>query len=192
MMKKFVTVISTSALAAVLAFVAFTAVTFTAFAEDTKKIDQSFRAEIAKLSDLCTSKTCKEPYAKQLTFHHKRKKNIEIGLKILMERIAFSQAQLWGDTILEGDYVADGKTRLDQVTVLYKNNKLIGYLVRYSEKAWDTSSIGCAYDGIHDETLAGCAQGRIIESTYVSPDSKDYFNNEKTWAVFRLNSSTEN
>lgn len=154
-----------------------------------QKNDQAFRKEVSKLSELCTATSCKEPYSKKIEFHYNRKKTIDVKFKKAMEVIAIEQAQIWGDTILEGDYVADGKTRLDQITSLYKNDKLIGYLIRYSEKAWNTSSKDCQYHSSENENLEGCIQGRIIESAYVSLNLKDYFNTEKTWAVFRTNPS---
>ena len=152
-----------------------------------QKIDQAFRKEVSKISELCKATSCQEPYTKKIEFHHSRKKTIDAKFKKTMESIATEQAQIWGDTILEGDYVADGKTRLDQITGLYKNDKLIGYLIRYSEMAWNTSSKDCQYHSSEDENLEGCTQGRIIESSYVSLNLVDYFNTEKTYAVFRSN-----
>ena len=100
-----------------------------------------------------------------------------------MQEIAFEQAQIWADTILEGDYVADGKTRIDRIFRLYKNNQFLAYMLTYSEKAWDTGT--CAYDGLHVSTLQGCTEGRIVETSFVSPDFKEFFYNEKTYAKFK-------
>lgn len=142
-----------------------------------------FAGELAKFSMICSQDTCDKPYSKTVSYHYLEPKKIDQNLKVILERIAGKQAQIWGDTILEGDYAADGNTRLDQVVNLYKSYELIGYLITYSERAWDTSV--CQYDGIHDSTLLGCAPGRIVESSYVSLDFKDFFYDEKTAAVFK-------
>jgi hypothetical protein len=85
-----------------------------------------------------------------------------------VEDAATEQAQVWGDTILEGDYAAEGNTRLDEVIAIYKQNTLQGYKFTYSEKAWMTSD--CDFDGQSQESLNACLQGRIVESSYASPD----------------------
>ena len=59
-------------------------------------------------------------------------------LSLNLQKVALDQAQIWGDTILEGDYAADGKTQLDQVLVIKKDAKIIGYAISYSERAWFT------------------------------------------------------
>lgn len=142
-----------------------------------------FQSEMSRLSDACSEQDCEKPYSKKEVYRHDDNLQIDAGLKIVFQRIAFRQAQIWGDTILEGDYAAEGNTRLDKVVKLYKNSEPIGFLISYSEKAWDTAS--CLYDGIHDSTLLGCTEGRIYESSYVSPSFRDYFYDSKTMAVFK-------
>lgn len=153
------------------------------FAQVTVKNSLDFQSEITKLSERCQEENCEKPYSKLVTYHRLDKQKINEGLKKIFERISFKQAQIWGDTILEGDYAAEGNTRLDKVTNLYKNSELIGYLITYSEKAWDTSN--CVYDGINDATLLGCAEGRIVESSYVSLNFREFFYDSKTMAVFK-------
>lgn len=104
--------------------------------------------------------------------------DVEDSLKF----VATSQAQVWADTILEGDYYAEGNTRLDNVTAIYKNNEFIGYKIVYSERAWFTAD--CNFDGEDESGLIECAEGRIHESTYVSPDFKTYFRDEDALADF--------
>lgn len=143
----------------------------------------NFQGEIAKLSPLCAEESCDLPYSKRLSYSFSSQQPIDPELKKILERISFNQAQIWGDTILEGDYAAEGNTRLDKIVQLFRNDELIGYLITYSERAWNTSD--CQYDGIHDSTLAGCVEGRIYESSYVSIDFKEYFYDSKTMAVFK-------
>ena len=144
----------------------------------------TFIYETGQISDLCDKEfRCAAPYELKNIFRYSEQLPIDADLKKALTRIAKSQAQVWADTILEGDYVAEGYTRLDRVEEMYKHNILIGYLIKYSEKAWDTSD--CSYDGIRDSTLVGCAGGRIVESSYISVDLKDYFYDEKTGAKFQ-------
>lgn len=152
------------------------------FASEIVNSNINFNSEITKLSSMCSQENCDKPYSKLVSYHYLEQKKIDENLKKILERISYKQAQIWADTILEGDYAADGNTRLDKVINLYKNNELIGYLITYSEKAWNTSD--CNYDGINDASLAGCVSGRIIESSYVSLDFKEYFYDDKTAAVF--------
>lgn len=153
------------------------------FAVEELQSTQNFYSEMTKLSSMCQEENCEKPYSKLVIYHHIDKTDVDAKLKKILERISFKQAQIWGDTILEGDYAAEGNTRLDKVTNLYKNDELLGYQITYSEKAWDTTN--CLYDGINDSTLSGCIPGRIIESSYVSLEFKEYFYDDKTAAVFK-------
>lgn len=103
---------------------------------------------------------------------------VETNLKF----VAYAQAQIWADTILEGDYYAEGNTRLDTVIALYKNHEFIGYKIVYSERAWYTGE--CNFDGADESALLDCQEGRIHESTFVSPDFKTYFRDEDALADF--------
>lgn len=99
-----------------------------------------------------------------------------------VEVAATQQAQIWGDTILEGDYVADGKTQVDEVIAVYKNNILQGYRLTYSEKAWMITE--CDFDHENLDSLNSCTPGRIVESSYSSPDFKDLEQDENSYAEF--------
>ena len=152
------------------------------FAENINPI--RFIHETAQISKLCDAEDrCPSPYDIRNTYRLSLNQNIESDLLKAMTRIAKTQAQVWADTILEGDFVADGYTRLDRIDEIYKHNILIGYRITYSEKAWDTSD--CSYDGIRDSTLVDCTPGRIVESSYVTPDWKYYFYDDKTGARFK-------
>lgn len=99
-----------------------------------------------------------------------------------LESIAFNLAQVWGDTILEGEYTADSAVTLDQVERVTENKKPIGYRITYSSKAWYTGA--CDYDYENEETLEGCDEGRIIESGFVANDLKENFRDETSYAEF--------
>lgn len=142
-----------------------------------------FQSEMSKLSTACGEESCEKPYSKSVVFRFSENQKLDPSQKRIFERISFKQAQIWGDTILEGDYAAEGNTRLDAVAKLYRDHEHIGYLITYSEKAWETGN--CLYDGINDATLLGCVEGRISESSYVSLDFREYFYDSKTMAIFK-------
>lgn len=130
---------------------------------------------------------CQTPYRNEVIYNHRKEINrLTPESKEALKKISTEQAQIWGDTILEGDYVADGQTRLDNVFALLKNDQLVGYKILYSEKAWYIGD--CEYDG-RDESLETCAKGRIVESTFVSPDMQTFFSDEENQADFAFDSN---
>lgn len=90
------------------------------------------------------------------------------GILSALTRFAVNKAQIWGDTILEGDYAADGKTQLDAVTVIRSHQQIIGYAFTYSERAWFTGN--CYYDSRSPMTLRSCEEGRIRETAFTATD----------------------
>lgn len=111
------------------------------------------------------------------TFNAKAQENIH---QALFEK-AVELAQVWGDTILEGDYHVADKVRLDRYERMVRNDKLLFYYITYSDKAWDVSD--CAFDG-DPKDLKDCVSGRIVESAFVSPDFKHARVDEKNMAKF--------
>jgi hypothetical protein len=98
-------------------------------------------------------------------------------------QIAKSQAEIWGDTILEGDYQADGRTVVDRVDALSVDGRLIAYRLTYSERSWDTST--CTFPGNRDgSALDQCQEGRIIETSFVSPDLASWTRDPQNFAFF--------
>lgn len=141
-----------------------------------------FYEEAAHFTNACAEEPCKAPYNSAVLYNQKSKLNkLEAQVRADLKSIAVEQAQVWGDTILEGDYAAAGNTRLDLVTGYYKNNVLVGYKIQYSEKAWFTGE--CHYTGTR-ESLKGCKEGRIQETSYVSEDRGTYFTDESRQADF--------
>jgi hypothetical protein len=142
-----------------------------------------FEAEAVQFTSFCSDEKCVKPFEKKLIYNFVSSIKIDVAFEKILFNIAKKQAQIWGDTILEGDFAAAGSTRLDRAYALFKNKQLFGYLITYSEKAWNTSN--CSYDGINDATLSGCTEGRISESVYVSADYTDYFIDDKMFAEFK-------
>ncbi len=102
-----------------------------------------------------------------------------------MTNVAKSQTEIWGDTILEGVYEADGQTEVDRVDALMVNARLVAYRVVYSQRAWDTST--CTYTDL--ASLAHCQDGRIEEASFVSTNLTSWTHDPKQLAVFLAKSS---
>jgi hypothetical protein len=99
-----------------------------------------------------------------------------------LRAIAFEQAAIWADTILEGDYISDGATRLEAIQGIYRGEELLGYRIIYSELAWYTGE--CRFDSSDVSTLAGCQVGRIIEASFVSHRFTSWMRDETAFAKF--------
>jgi hypothetical protein len=100
-----------------------------------------------------------------------------------LTQIASEQAQIWGDTILEGDYEADGKTELDHVDALSLDGRLIAYRLVYSERSWETSV--CTFPANRDSSaLSRCQEGRIHEASFASPDLSSWTRDPDAFATF--------
>ena len=107
---------------------------------------------------------------------------VEKPVRDRMLMIAKDQAEIWGDTILEGDYETDGVVRLDLIEAVTRGFDVIAYRITYSARAWDTST--CIYISGRPETLAGCVEGRIVESAYVTPGLDRWVSDVTHLAVF--------
>ncbi|MEK2647010.1 hypothetical protein [Bdellovibrio sp. BCCA] len=152
------------------------------FADQMGPNGDKFYEEAAHYENACKEEPCKAPYTEQVVYNQKNKFNkLSVETKEVLKKIAVEQAQVWGDTILEGDYHATGRTRLDSVLAFYKGNELVGYKIQYSEKAWYTGD--CDFNGSR-ESLKGCKEGRIVEGSYVSSDAQTYFSDEERYAEF--------
>lgn len=99
-----------------------------------------------------------------------------------LHKIAQSQAQIWADTILEGDYEADGQTVLDRVEEIQFKGRLVAYRITYSERAWYIGS--CDYDYEDKSKLASCAEGRISEASFVSSSLTSWTRDSNAYAEF--------
>jgi len=153
-----------------------------AFADQMGPNGDKFYEEAAHYENACKEEPCKAPYAEQVVYNQRNKLNkLSAETKEVLRKVASVQAQVWGDTILEGDYYASGRVRLDSVLAFYKDNQLIGYKIQYSEKAWYTGD--CDFNGSRD-SLKGCKEGRIVEGSYVSSDAQTFFSDEERYAEF--------
>ena len=145
-----------------------------------------FYEEAAHFENACATDQCQGSYSKKVIYDQDQRINaITPKARTTLKAVAVDQAQVWGDTILEGDYYASGRTRLDRVVAYYKADALVGYKIQYSEKAWYTGD--CQFNGKRD-SLKSCQEGRIVEGSYVSPDTETYFSDEERYAEFTSSS----
>lgn len=95
---------------------------------------------------------------------------------------AVKQGQLWGDTILEGDYYLNAPIRLGRVEAIYRGTLFVAYRITYGAPAWYTGE--CNFN---PETKAGlnqCQAGVIFESSFVSADLTEVANDTSHMATF--------
>lgn len=128
----------------------------------------SFWELIEELNN-CEGAACEQIYEEKELVSEGR---LTASLEKELMAVAEDQIRVWGDTILEGGYITRGETSLNEVVAIYKNKQLIAYRIIYSQEAFYTES--CDYDYENEETLEECTQGRITETSIVSPDFKEY------------------
>ena len=158
--------------------------TTSAFADNSGENSKAFEDRIVSYQKYCEG-GCKNPFSEKAAFEFAEADQSKLAkvTRDTLEKVAFDQAQIWGDTILEGDYVAEGKTQLDRVFAIYENGQFLGYKIRYSEQAWYVGE--CDYNQDDRSTLKDCTEGRIHESSFVSPDFSTYFRDESDLADFQ-------
>ena len=105
---------------------------------------------------------------------------IDAHTRAELEAIALDQAQIWGDTILEGDFAADEAVTLDLVQKVMQSGEFLGYRITYSSMAWDTSGCRAEHAGYDPD----CVEGRIVESTFVAPGLNYWFRDDTAFAEF--------
>lgn len=102
-------------------------------------------------------------------------------VRIRLEDISFDQAQIWADTILEGEYLAESAVRLDSIEMIKAGEVFLGYRITYSSAAYETM------DCDSSSHLESCLAGRIVESTFVSPNLEYWIRDDRHFAEFFAN-----
>lgn len=137
---------------------------------------KELREEIEILNRACARGTCRSPFQRQELVE------IPPHQMAIFQEIATDLAQVWGDTILEGDYHADGNTQIDSILALYKNGEVFAYRIHYFERAWYLGN--CDYNSQDPDSLRDCEEGRITEGTYISADFKTFFRDPSHFVDF--------
>lgn len=101
--------------------------------------------------------------------------------RIRLEEISFDQAQIWADTILEGEYLAESEVRVDAIEIARAGEQFLGYRITYSSVAYETM------DCDSSRHLEACVAGRIVESTFVSPNLESWIRDDRHFAEFFAN-----
>lgn len=130
------------------------------------------------------AQTCRDELSTEMVFHANDVVPTKIDSLTLdaLKKIAEEQAQVWADTILEGDYTANGQTELGMVQAIYQNGQLRAYHLFFFEKAWYTGD--CNYDYENPKSLQSCQRGQINEAAFVSANLKTVLPDEDHYAEF--------
>ena len=109
-------------------------------------------------------------------------------------KAAYEEFNVWGDTILEGDYALDPDADMKLSAVekmMDAEGEFISYRIVFSHAAFDTSSCDVDWDLASDDPRSfkeqlteNCTSGNISEGAYVSPDYKFQFRDEDAIADF--------
>ncbi len=139
------------------------ALSVTATAEESHP-DQKLKTLISQVKTAWSGDVCSRGFSLERAFEVPVLNRLQPDVFSALHEKAFDLAQIWGDTILEGDYAADGKTQLEKVDILRLNDEIVAYRIQYSEGGWD---------------LAQGLEGRIRESAWTLPnleasDSEDH------------------
>ncbi|KHD87434.1 MAG: hypothetical protein OM95_14480 [Bdellovibrio sp. ArHS] len=135
-------------------------------------------------NQVCTD-ICKKPFYHTVVYRDGQTSALLTNNDLTaLKKIMIQQSNIWADTILEGDYHAEGNTRLDEVVAIFKSAKLVGYKITYSERAWDIGSCDYDYEDESEDKFAGCTEGRISERSFVNTDFKTYFRDDNAMAEF--------
>ncbi|MNL18960.1 hypothetical protein D3C87_1401330 [compost metagenome] len=127
---------------------------------------------------------------------------VELNSKDLTEKqrasllkAAQEEANIWYDTILEGDYALDPDADLNLVAVekiLTSKGAFVAYRISFAHAAFDTGSCETEWDYENEDQAAykeylmnNCTAGHISSSAYVSPDFEHHFRDEDSIEDFQ-------
>jgi hypothetical protein len=136
----------------------------------------------AQAQNRCVSLSCQQEQLDRKPLTQSEILSLPEDVRGSLQNRAERLANIWSDTILEGDYWADDIVEMIQVEELFRNSELVGYRITYSSKAWDTSS--CEFDSDDLTTLNACETGLIIESGFVTADFRRFERDPKALARF--------
>jgi len=116
------------------------------------------------------------------TYVGQQLQQLPVAIQKALHEIAHHQSQIWGDTILEGDFYADGNVQIQKVKVLTHQNKPVGFQLTYFEKAWYTGD--CVFNSNRLDSLNSCRPGRIYEASFVTHDATEAQVDQNQFAKF--------
>jgi hypothetical protein len=105
-------------------------------------------------------------------------------------KAAQAEANIWYDTILEGDYALDSQAALTLSFVekiLTAKGEFVAYRIGLSHAAFDTGSCETDWDFEMDDEAAyreylvgNCTAGHIFSAVFVSPNYEHHFRDENS------------
>lgn len=149
--------------------------TIFAFSANAAMTEQEFYEQVKTLADSGTEPTDVE--LKDLS----KKEQYELL------KSAEYEANVWYDTILEGDYQLDSDAKLELTTVqkYFSNNKFIAYRISFARGAYETGACETEWEYETDDEEAykkylaeNCQYGRIVGAAYVSPGFEMQFRDD--------------
>lgn len=137
----------------------------------------------AQAQNTCVRLSCQQDQLDHKSLTQAEIQSLPEDVRGSLQNRAEKLANIWSDTILEGDYWADDVVELNKIEELYKGRILVGYRITYSSKAWDTST--CEFDTDDLSTLKACETGLITESGLVTADFQRFERDPKALATFK-------
>ena len=147
----------------------------------TSSSGEEFQRLVVSAQSLCPVVACSSTSIRMKTLTAAEASELPQETRNRLDVAANELSQIWGDTILEGDYYSDEEARVDKIQLLYQDQAFVGYRITYSAKAWDTAT--CEFRG-DKPSLVKCQVGKIIESGFVSADFSTSFEDAHAPAIF--------
>jgi hypothetical protein len=146
-----------------------------------QNVDALSVANAFRESGCLSQSQCRPPFSVQV-IQGQQIQQLPNNVSRNLAEIARSQAQIWSDTILEGDFWSDGKTKIQSTKILRHGQRILGYYITYVERAWYVGD--CRFELNQPSSLQKCLPGYITESTFVSLLGDDYRVDENQFAKF--------
>jgi hypothetical protein len=126
---------------------------------------KQFERTIEQLHKQCPQLNCQNTLQVQTIFQNQQFYVNQFPVKYLqiLNQRAKELVQVWGDTILESDYIVNGKIRIDLIQAVYHNRQLITFKIVYSMQGFDLTQ--CPTNA---RTQQQCKPGRIYEGSFIS------------------------
>ncbi len=95
--------------------------------------------------------------------------------RVLKRAEAFKEDEenLWGDTILEGDYFQTGPAQVREVQAIRLNGTTVAYAVEITARAIDTSGSDCRYNDERERYEGTCLPGTFRVTKYLDLDLEE-------------------
>lgn len=147
----------------------------------TKTWSDTRRSEFAKLVDRISHFKPSEPNQNEFQFSPIAWRSFEPNQQQAIENFIFDRINIWGDTILESDYVLYGDHhQIIKIESIRENSqKVVAIKLMFKHRAIDTTT--CQNDIYRfpentpaDVIFKDCMVGYIYDQIYLSPDFSTY------------------